>query len=98
MQLYLVHHRVGVIIKGPEPSPPQRFPSDVKRFRPSIIILFSTSKFGIHISIYLTNKFNINTCYYIIPSFCHTVLYMSYCMITLFPGIKFSLPFYIHVF
>ena len=31
-----------IIIKGPEPSPPWRFPSDVKRFRPSIIIKGST--------------------------------------------------------
>ena len=30
------NHRVGVILKGPEPSPLRRFPSDVKRFRPSI--------------------------------------------------------------
>ena len=32
------HYRVGVIIKGPEPSPPRRFPSNVKRFRPSVSI------------------------------------------------------------
>ena len=33
------HHRVGVILTGLEPSPPRRFPSDVKkRFRPSISI------------------------------------------------------------
>ena len=27
-----VIHRFGVIIKGPEPSPPWRFPSEVKGF------------------------------------------------------------------
>ena len=32
------HHRVGVIIKGPQHSPPLRFLSDVKRFQPSIIV------------------------------------------------------------
>ena len=32
------HHRVGVIIKGPQPSSPRRFPSNVKRFQPSIIV------------------------------------------------------------
>ena len=39
MHIPFPHHRVGVIMMGPEPSVPRRFPSDVKRFLPSMLLL-----------------------------------------------------------
>ena len=36
--VYFPHHRVGVIMMDPEPSP-RRFSSDVKRIRPSILYI-----------------------------------------------------------
>ena len=48
------HHHVGVILKGPEPSP-RRFPSDVKRFWLVLYItlLSSTCNFIIKYSVKL---------------------------------------------